>query len=111
MSRCHAVATKGYFGKETPVLSDRKTPVSYRARVIQLVHLVEVGHFGNVHKVDGAEIFDFFGAPEQGLVHLHAVGVPVVAKPKQDNLVFLAENGLVDLPAVLKMGHQVGHSD
>ena len=68
-----------------------------RARIVELVHLVEVGHRGDVDEVADAKVLDLFGDGEEGLVHLHAVLVPVVTEPDEHHLVLLAEDRLVHL--------------
>ena len=74
------------------------------AGVVELVHLVEVWHGRDVDEVDGAKVLDLLRDGEEGLVHLHAGRVPVVAEADEDDLVLLGEDGLVHLPAILQMG-------
>lgn len=50
------------------------------ARVIQLVHLVEVWHLCDVDQVDDSKVLDLFSNVIQNLIHLHAGWVPVVAE-------------------------------
>ena len=51
--------------------------------VVELVHLVEVGHLGDVHQVGGGKVLHRVGNLVHQLVHLHAGGVPVVAEPSE----------------------------
>ena len=74
-----------------------------RARVVQLVHLVKVRHFGDVDKEYNGEVFDLLGDLVQRLVHDHARGVPVVTEAYDDDAIFLREYRLVDLPAVVEV--------
>ena len=53
------------------------------AGVVELVHLVEVWHLGDVHQVDHHEVLALLGDGVECLVHLHTGGVPVVPEPVQ----------------------------
>lgn len=55
------------------------------ARVVQLVHRVEVGHLCRVDEVDDAVVLDELRNRVQHLVHLHADGVVVVPEPDADD--------------------------
>jgi len=79
------------------------------AGVIQLVHLVEVGHLRDVHQVANRKVLYLFGDLVQSLVHLHAFGVPIVAKPDDDYALGLVQNGLVHLPAIGEMRKHIRH--
>ncbi len=74
-----------------------------RAGVVQLVHLVEVGHLSDVHKINDSEVLHLFGYGKEGLVHLHASRVPVVAEANHNDLVFLTQDGLVNLSKVIPL--------
>jgi hypothetical protein len=73
------------------------------ARVIQLVHLVEVGDLGYVDQIDDAKVLALFGDSEEGFIHFHAGGVPVMAEPDEHDLVLFRQDGLVYLPAIREM--------
>lgn len=97
------------------------------AGVVQLVHLVEVWHFCDVHQVNNSEIFNLsntdyyvktlkfhsrclklsrwhlFSNAVQNFVHFHACWVPVVPKADHNDPVLLRQNGLIDLPAIVEM--------
>ena len=81
------------------------------ARVVQLVHLVEVGHLRDVHQVAHGKVLHLLGDLVQGLVHLHALGVPVVAEADDHHPLRLVQDGLVHLPAVGEMGKHVRHGE
>ena len=46
-------------------------------------------NLGDVHQVNGTEVFAFLRDAVESLVHLHAGGVPVVTEPDEDNPVLL----------------------
>lgn len=69
------------------------------ARVVQLVHGFEVGHFVEVAQVDGAEVLDAVRDLVENFVLRHAVRVRVAAKADEHETVFFAEDRLVDVPA------------
>jgi hypothetical protein len=56
------------------------------AGVVQLVHLVKFRRLCDVYEVDVAKVLALFGDGKQGLVHLHARRVPVVAETDYNNL-------------------------
>ena len=79
------------------------------ARIVELVHLVEVRHRCDVDEVADTEVFDLFGNGEEGLVHLHAVLVPIVAEADEHHFVLLAEDRLVHLPPILQVRQHKRH--
>ena len=50
--------------------------------------------FGDVNEIDDAEVLDLLGDGEEGLVHLHAIRVPIVTKADDHNFVLFAQDGL-----------------
>ncbi len=50
--------------------------------------------FGDVDEIDDAEVLDLFGDGEEGLVHLHAVRIPIVAESDDHNFVLFTQDGL-----------------
>jgi hypothetical protein len=78
------------------------------AGVVQLVHLVEVGHLVNVAQVDDAEILDALGDLVQHLVLSHAVGIPVAPEADAHQALLLRQNGLIDVPTGGEMGENDG---
>ena len=48
-------------------------------------------------------------SPVQDFVHLHAGWIPVVAEADDDHAVFLGQDGLVHLPAIVQMRQHVRH--
>ncbi|CAN8003102.1 unnamed protein product, partial [Ixodes hexagonus] len=86
-----------------------------RARVVQLIHLVEVRHLRDVHQVDGRKthhrtllLYLLYDAVEH-LIHLHAGRVPVVAEADHHHPVLLRQDGLVHLPAIVQVLQHVRH--
>ncbi|KAH3660218.1 hypothetical protein OGAPHI_007423 [Ogataea philodendri] len=75
----------------------------HRHRVVQLVHLVEVGNLVDVAQIDNGKLADLGRNPVQQLVHQHAVAVGVAAKPDHHQTVVLGQNGLVNVPARSKV--------
>jgi hypothetical protein len=78
------------------------------ARVVELIHLVEVGDLVNVADVHDREALDLVSDLVEHLVLLHAGGVPVAAEADDDEALLLAEDGLVDMPAGVKVGDDDG---
>lgn len=74
------------------------------AFVVQLVHLVEVGHLVDVAKVDDGEILNAVGDAVEHFILSHAFRRPVSAKADDYNALIFAQDGLVDVPASLEMG-------
>ena len=46
-------------------------------------------NLGDVHQVNGTEVFAFLRDAVESLVHLHTGGIPVVTEPDEDNPVLL----------------------
>ena len=44
------------------------------------LHFVEIWNFGDVNQVNHGKVLTFFGYAVQHFVHLHAGGIPIVAK-------------------------------
>ena len=82
-----------------------------RARIVEFVHLVEVGNGRDVDDVDDDVVFDAFGYAVERLVHFHALGIPVVPETDHDKPILFGEYRLIDLPAVFEMGEHVGHCE
>jgi hypothetical protein len=57
--------------------------------VVQLVHLIEVGHLRDVDAINHAKVFDGVRDFRESLVHEHADRVGVVAEPDEDDPVLL----------------------
>ena len=85
--------------------------VHHRARIVQLVHLIEVRDLRDVHQVHHGVVLDLVADPVECLIHLHAGRVPVVTEADDDHTILLAEDGLVDLPAVVEMAQHIRHPD
>lgn len=76
---------------------------------IETAHLVEIRDRGDVDEVDDGKVLDLFGDRVEGLVHGHALRVPVVAKADDDDAVLFGLDGLVDVPARGQVGEKVRH--
>jgi len=68
-------------------------------RVVELVHLVEVGHLVDVAEVDHGKVLDLVGDAVEYLILAHAVRVPVAPEAYHDESVVLGHDGLVHVPA------------
>ncbi len=82
-----------------------------RARVVQLVHAVEIGYLVDVHQVNHGEVLDLLGYAEQDLVLDHADLVGIATEAYDHDAIFLGQDGLVDLPSAAEMGQHVRHDD
>jgi len=63
------------------------------------VHLLEVWDLVQVAEVDDGEVLDPVGYSVEDFILFHAVGVPVATEADHDKAIFLAQNGLVHMPA------------
>jgi hypothetical protein len=72
-------------------------------RVVELVHLLKVGHLVQVAEVDDGEVLDALSDAVEDFVLSHAVRVAVSSKADDHEALFLGENGLVDMPAGAEM--------
>jgi hypothetical protein len=79
----------------------------HRDRVVQLVHLLEIGHLVQVADVDDGEVLDAVRDLVEDFVLAHAVWVPVAPEADHYQAVFFGHDGLVDVPA----GDEVGDYD
>lgn len=59
------------------------------ARVIQLVHLVEVGNLVDVAEVNHGEVAHLVGDLVQHFVLAHTIGIPIAAEANDDEAIFL----------------------
>ena len=78
-----------------------------RARVVQLVHFVKVGHLSDIDQVDNGKVLDLLGDRVEELVHLHAGWVPVGAEAEDNDTVLFRKDGLINLPAVCEMWKEI----
>ena len=56
------------------------------AGIVQLIHLVEIGNFRNIAKVENGEISTFFSHGKQNFIHFHTSRIPIVPKSDNDHL-------------------------
>ena len=61
--------------------------------------LVEIRHRSDVHQVDDGKVLHLLGDRVQRLVHRHALGIPVMSEPDDDDTILFGFDGLVDVPA------------
>lgn len=76
--------------------------------IVQLVHLVEVGHLIQIADVDDCEVLDTVGDAVENFVLAHTVLVPVATEANDDQAVFFGHDGLIDVPAAGEMGEDDG---
>jgi hypothetical protein len=80
--------------------------------IVELVHLIEVGHLIQIADVDDSKILDAVGDAVEDFVLAHTVLVPVATKADDDQAVLLGHDGLIDVPAAGEMGKNDGtHGD
>lgn len=68
------------------------------ARVVEFVHLLEIGHLVQIAEVDDGKVLDAVGDFVEHFVLAHAVGIPVAAEADHHETIFLGHDGLVDVP-------------
>lgn len=77
--------------------------------IVQFVHLVEIRNFRDVDQIENGKILDLFRDSIECLVHSHTFFIMVMAETDTDDTIFFDEDGLVDMPARVKMGHKIRH--
>ena len=70
-----------------------------RRRIQREAHLVKVRDIRDVDEVDDGESLDLVRDAIEGLVHRHALAVPVVPEAEHDDTVLLRLDCFVDVPA------------
>lgn len=80
------------------------------AGIVQLVHLIKVGHFRNVHQIDHSKVLDLLGNPVEHFVHLHTGRVPIVSESDHHHTILFRQDRLIDLPAIRQMLQHIRHS-
>ena len=76
---------------------------------MRFTDLIKVRNLGNVAQIDHSKVLHFLRHPIESLVHSHALGIPVVAEPDNDNPVLLGFDSLVDVPARGEVRKEVRH--
>ena len=74
-----------------------------------IANLIEVRNLRDVAQVDHSKVLHFLRHTIEGLVHSHALGIPVVAEPNDDDPIFLGFDGFVNVPAGGEMREEVRH--
>jgi len=83
----------------------------HRDWVIQLVHLVEIRHLGDIAEIDNGEVLDLLTHGIQSLVHPHALWIPVVPESNDHDPIFFGQNSLVNMPARMQVREEIRHGD
>lgn len=78
------------------------------ARVVELVHLLEIGHLVQIAEVNYGKVLDTVGNLVEYFVLTHAVWIPIATEADDDQSVLLGHNGLVDVPCGGQMGNDDG---
>jgi hypothetical protein len=71
------------------------------ARIVKLIHGIEVWNLSYVHQIDHSKIADLLSDFIKSFIHLHASRIPIVSKTDAYNTIFLGEDCLIDLPAII----------
>lgn len=79
-----------------------------RTRIVEFVHLVEVGNLVDVAEVNDGVVADLVGDLVEDFVLAHAVWVPVATEADDDQAVLFGQDGLVDVPAGVEMREDDG---
>jgi hypothetical protein len=80
-----------------------------RDRIVQLVHLVEIGNFIDIDEIKDCKVLAYFGDFEQDFVLLHAFLIVVTTEPDDDEAIVFGHDGLVDVPAGVEVWEHVRH--
>jgi hypothetical protein len=68
-------------------------------RVVEFVHLVEIGDFIDVDEVEDGKVFAFIGYAVEDFVLFHALFVIIATEADHDDTVVFGHDCLVDVPA------------
>jgi len=79
-----------------------------RYRVVQFIHLLEVGDLVEIAHIDDGKVLDSIGDAIQDLVLSHALRVPVTTEADDHQSFLLAHDSLIDMPARDEMGEDDG---
>ena len=71
--------------------------------------LIEVRNLSDVAEIDHSKVLHFLRHSIESLVHSHALGIPVVAKPDNNDPVLLGLDSLVDMPAGWEVRKEIRH--
>lgn len=74
-----------------------------------ITNLIEVRNLCDIAQVDDSKVLHLLRHAVEGLVHSHALRIPVVAKPNDDDPILLGFDSFVDVPAGGKVGEEVRH--
>ena len=80
-------------------------------RIIELVHLLEVGDLVEVANVDDGEVLDSVCDLVEYFILTHTVWVPVAAKANHHETFVFSEDGLVDVPGSDEVRNDDGTHD
>jgi len=79
-------------------------------RRTRFTDLIEVRNLGDIAQIDHSKVLHFLRHAIESLVHGHALRIPVVAEPNDNDPVLLRFDSLVDVPAGRKVRKKVRHS-
>ena len=74
-----------------------------------ITHLIEVRDLGDIAQVNHSKVLHLLRNTIESLVHSHALGIPVVTEPNDNDPVFFGFNCLVNMPARGKVREEVRH--
>jgi len=77
--------------------------------ITRLTDLIEVRNLGDIAQIDHSKVLHFLRHTIERLVHGHALGIPVVAEPNDDDPVLLRFDSLVDVPTRREVRKKVRH--
>lgn len=99
----------GSYNSYICAIMPRSTFSASETRPVEHAHLVEVRDLSDIHEVDHCKVLHFLCDRIEGLIHRHALMVPVVAKANHDDTVLFRFDGFVDMPATGQVWKKVGH--
>ena len=80
-----------------------------RKRRNKLTDFIEVRNLGDIAQIDHSKVLYFLRHAIESFIHGHALGIPVVAKPNDDDPVLLRFDSLIDVPARREVWKKVRH--
>jgi len=73
-------------------------------RIVEFIHLLEVGDLVEVADVDDGEVLDTIGDAVEDLILSHAIRIPITTETDDDKSFIFAHDCLVDVPSGNEMG-------
>ena len=81
----------------------------YSNQNLKSTHFIKVRNLRDVDQIYDGKVLDLLGDAIEGLIHRHALTIPVMTEAEDHDAVFLRFNSLVNVPARRKVRKEVRH--